>query len=142
MIGKHVPNPAPALDPTGSKNPGVLTRAAVVPAARTPHLPSELHQGNIQGRLHKTLFAGAEQRLCDKNVVRSPIVAREHDRFLLRVCLFFQGFYERLYHDGLHHTAPIAKHLSSKGVHNSVGRRPCHSAMNRRFTHPVAPIVH
>ena len=130
--GEGVARPVPSLCTAAVQDGGMLARAGVVPPPRSPDLPTELNQRHVQGREHQGPFGLVEQRLGGGHVLRVTVVAGDRDGFLLpRAPLQFID--EGLDHEGLHHRAAVAKHVSAKGMDDFVTVGPSHSTVDRGF---------
>ncbi len=142
LAGQVVPGPGPAHAWASRQDGGVLTGAAVIPAAGAAHLTAKLDQRHVQGRLHQAPHRLGQERLGGGDVLWGAVVAGDGDGALGPARHRGQGVRQGLEHQGLHHAAAVTEHVAAEAMKHLVAVGPGHGAVNRRLAHPGPAVVH
>src|SRR5258708_383852 len=97
--------------PSG-KSSGRIERPMSPPA---PYMPPELHERDVERRLHQAPLGLGEEGLRGGDVLGRAVVRGDGDRALRPVELGPEDVRNRLDHERLHHRAAVAEDVAPEG---------------------------
>src|SRR5205085_4281700 len=141
VMRPDVADARPAAEFAAAEDCSVLARTAVIPASRPANLPSELHERDVERRLHESPFALKKNGARDANVFGVAVVRCARNRLLLAGERAREILREHFHHDRLHHRAAVDLDVSAERVDEIPAGDPRDRAVNGVLRDAVAAVL-